>query len=367
MWAEIDLGAVEANVRTLLGMCAPGTKLIAVVKANAYGHGAAEIAHAALRAGAWGLAVARVEEGVELRRAGVAAPVLVMGYAPDEALPAALEHNLTLTMSDLHTSALLSTFAAAAGRTADVHLEVDTGMHRYGVDIADAPGVVEALSDLPGVRLAGMYTHYASADATDTRVFDRQLEAFTNLVSELQQRGLRPEIVHASNSPALHSLDSCFDAVRPGIALYGVRPSSHWSPSLRPVMAVKAHVGRVFDVRAGEAVSYGGRYVATHAHRAAVIACGYADGYMRSLSGRGEVLLHGRRCRVLGTVCMDSFVVGLPDGLEAAPGDEAVVLGAQGEERVSAEELAERAGTIAYELLCGMCRRGSRIYLRPAG
>ncbi|MEJ7654288.1 MAG: alanine racemase [Chloroflexia bacterium] len=255
----------------------------------------------------------------------------------------------------------------AAGRTADVHLEVDTGMHRYGVDIADAPGVVEALSDLPGVRLAGMYTHYASADATDTRVFDRQLEAFTNLVSDLQQRGLRPEIVHASNSPALHSLDSCFDAVRPGIALYGVRPSPHWSPSLRPVMAVKAHVGRVFDVRAGEAVSYGGRYVATHAHRAAVIACGYADGYMRSLSGRGEVLLHGRRCRVLGTVCMDSFVVGLPDGLEAAPGDEAVVLGAQGEERVSAEELAERAGTIAYELLCGMCRRGSRIYLRPAG
>jgi alanine racemase len=359
----VSLGAVRHNVRALLGRCPPGVRLFAVVKANAYGHGAVPVSEAALEAGAWGLAVARVEEGLELRRAGLSAPVLVQGHATEGELPEALANDLTVSISGWQTALALSSLALETGRVALTHLKVDTGMRRYGVELADAPRFVEALSGLPGVRLEGLYTHFATADEPHSPVYAGQLRQFRELVGGLEAAGLRPPIVHAANSAAVaRDPESTFDAVRTGIALYGVEPAPDVRLDVTPAMSVKAVVARVLDVGSGDGVSYGHTYLARSSHRAAVVAAGYADGYIRSLSNRGEALIRGRRRRVLGRVCMDSLVVDLGDDREVASGDEAVLLGSQGEERVTVEELGERAGTIAYEVLCGLDRRSRCVY-----
>ncbi len=362
-WVDVDLVAVRHNVRVLLAIAPSGSKLMAVVKADAYGHGAVPVSRAALEAGAWGLAVARVREGVALRDAGITAPILVQSYTPIRELATALEHDLAITVSGLQTALALSSLGIATGRDARLHLKVDTGMHRYGVLPEEAVAFAARLAALPGVCLEGVYTHYATADEDDSALYAQQAVRFADSVHALELRGLRPPLVHAANSAAaISGREPPWDAVRAGIALYGVQPSEWSTLDLHPVMSLKAEVGRVLDVQEGEGVSYGQHYRAATRMAAAVITCGYADGYMRSLGGTGEVLLAGRRCRVLGHVCMDSLVVGLPGDLELVVGAEAVLLGSQGAERVSAEELSQRAGTIAYELLCAMGRRPDRRY-----
>ncbi|MDP9379272.1 MAG: alanine racemase [Chloroflexota bacterium] len=364
-WSELDLGALGHNVRVLSSLSPPGTKLMAVVKADAYGHGAAHVSYAALAAGAWGLAVARVQEGVELRLTGIRAPILVLGYAAEPELPQAVAHDLAVTVSSWQAALGLAALGDCTGRVARLHLKVDTGMRRYGVMPEDAPRFVEALRGLSGARLEGVYTHFATADEPGSLAYHKQAREFDDLIRRLQDAGARPPLVHAANSAAaVGPLNTSYDLLRAGIALYGVQPSNAVRLDLQPVMSLKARVGRVLDVHAGDGVSYGHDYLAETDGRAAVVTCGYADGYMRSLgNGKGEVLIGGRRCPVLGRVCMDSLVVGLPDGLEVAEGSEVVLLGPQADARVSAEELAERAGTIAYELLCGMGRRSERLYV----
>ena len=360
-WVDVDLAALRHNVRRMLSVGPLGTKLLAVVKADAYGHGAVPVSRAALEAGAWGLAVARMREGVTLREAGITAPVLVLGYTPIRELSIALAHDLAITVSGMQTALALSALGTATGRDARLHLKVDTGMHRYGIEPEGAVEFAARLAALPGVRLEGVYTHYATADEKDSPVYAQQAARFEEVVRALGLRGLRPPLVHAANSAvAISSREPHWDAFRAGIALYGVQPSHGRALSLRPVMSLKAEVGQVLDVQEGEGVSYGQRYRAATRMAVAVVTCGYADGYMRSLGGTGEVLLGGRRCRVLGSVCMDSLVVGLPGDLDIAVGAEAVLLGTQGAEQVSAEELSGRAGTIAYELLCAMGRRPDR-------
>lgn len=363
-WVEVDLCAVRHNVQVLKHLSPKRTKLIAVIKADAYGHGAVPVAFEAMRAGAWGLAVARVQEGVRLRLAGVEAPILVLGYAAEPELPLALNHELDVTVSGWRTALALSSLAVTAGRVARLHLKVDTGMHRYGVPVEEARHFAEVVRTLPGVTLEGLYTHFATADERDSTAFQQQVHLFDDLVRDLAARGIRPLMVHAANSAATARGIDCpsYDAVRTGIALYGVQPSNAVKLDLQPVMSLKARVGRVLDVHEGDGVSYGHDYLAETKIRAAVVTCGYADGYMRSLGGKGEVLISGHRCQVLGRVCMDSVVVHLPDGVETAEGCEVVLLGRQGRERVSAEELSDRAGTIAYELLCGMGQRAERVY-----
>ncbi len=364
VWAEINLEALRHNVGVLRRRLPTRTRLLAVVKADGYGHGATPIAVEALRAGAWGLAVARVQEGVHLRRAGVEAPILVLGYAAEPELPLVIQHELAATVSGWRTALALSALAAALGRTARLHLKVDTGMRRYGVPVEEARRFVAAVRDLPAVLVEGLYTHYATADEPESATLERQSRLFADLVRSLSADELRPDVVHAANSAAaVAGIDTGYDAVRTGIALYGVQPSKSFELDLQPVMSLKARVGRVLDVHVGDGVSYGHDYLADTEMRAAVVTCGYADGYMRSLGGRGEVLIAGRRCPILGRVCMDSLVVRLPDKVEVAEGCEAVLLGRQGAELVKAEELAERAGTIAYELLCGMGMRAERVYL----
>ncbi len=289
--------------------------------------------------------------------------MLVLGYTPVRELADAVANDLAITVSDLQTAQALSALALAAGRKGRVHVKVDTGMHRFGIMPEDVVEVAASVAALPGVWVEGVYTHYATADEEDSSVYAQQRARFAEVVHALELRGLRPPLVHAANSAAaISGREPQWDAVRSGIALYGVQPSQGRVLSLRPAMSLTADVGRVLDVQTGEGVSYGQHYRAATTIAAAVVPCGYADGYMRSLGGTGEVLLGGRRCRVLGAVCMDSLVVGLPGDLEVAVGAEAVLLGSQGTERVSAEELSERAGTIAYELLCAMGRRPDRRY-----
>lgn len=361
-WLEIDLTAVRHNVKLLLSLVPSRTKLIAVVKADAYGHGAVEVARAAVEAGASALAVARVAEGLHLRRAGMREPVIVLGpFVPAE-LTAAIQAGLELTVSGPGALAALSSASLAAGATAAFHLKVDTGMHRYGVPPADAGKVLRLAEELPCVRAAGIYTHFATADDPEHPGFENQLRSFRRCMLDIERAGLRPPLAHAANSAAAVR-GAPFDAVRPGIALYGVQPLAGKRVDIKAVMSVKAVVSHALDVSEGEGVSYGHVYVAPTAQRALVVPCGYADGYTRSLGGRAEVLIGGERCAVLGRVTMDSIVVAAPRRHPVRLGEEVVLMGTQDEHTVTAEELGQLAGTIPYEILTGMGRRSPRLFL----
>jgi alanine racemase len=366
--AEIDLDAVAHNVRYFRRRGGGRAAVMAVVKANAYGHGAAMVARAAVAAGARWLAVATVDEGAQLRDAGLTAPVLVLAPSDPAEAPAALAADLTLAVGALDTAAALARVAAAGGREAAVHVEVDTGMHRFGVPAEAAVETVARIARLPGLRLGGLYTHFATADEADRSFFEEQRARFAAVVRAVRERGIAVPLVHQANSAAaLTALPAgCDDLLRVGIALYGLSPSPDVPapPELRPVLALRSRVARVMALAPGDGVSYGRTFVADRPLRAALVPFGYADGYRRALSNRAAMLLGGRRAPVLGRVCMDQTVIAVPEGLDARPGDEVTLLGAQGDERVSAEELAALAGTIPYEIATGLGARLPRRYLR---
>ena len=355
-WAEVDLGAVRHNVRAL-GRRA-GVPLMAVVKADAYGHGAVPVARAALEAGADSLAVVTAEEGAELRAAGINAPVLVFTDLPQDGLLVARRHGLAVTAHSIESARRI---AAVPGLAA--HLKVDTGMNRWGVE----PGEVGPARKVLGDHLAGVYTHFSSADsdAGETR---RQIGRFDAVLADQPFGGLT---VHAANSAALlwHP-GSRYDLVRPGISLYGLHPKGdEGDPAeegLRPAMALKSYVAAVRRLLPGEGVSYGLTYRAGEPMFAATVPVGYAEGYRRALSGRGCALIRGTRRPLLGRVTMDACVFGVDEGVEA--GDEVVLLGRQGDEGVSAEELGRLAGTINYEVTTGINpRRVERSYTDVRG
>ena len=363
--AEIDLDAVANNVRFFIAQAGPRAGVMAVVKANAYGHGVTMVAREALNAGARWLAVATVDEGRQLRAAGIAAPILVLAPSAAEEAPAAVRAGLTLAVADLDGAAAVA--AAAAGGPAAVHVEIDTGLSRFGVHHTVAVETVARIAALPGLRLDGLYTHFATADEADRSFHDRQQARFAAILAELASRGIAPPHVHQDNSagsivgPGAHAT-----LIRPGIALYGLSPSDEVPApaALRPVLCLRTRVARVLDLAPGESVSYGRTFVAERPLRAALVPLGYADGYRRALSGRGQMLLGGRRAAVLGRVCMDQTVIGVPDGVAVAVGDEVVALGAQGGDAIGADELAALAGTIAYEIGTGIGARVPRHYRR---
>lgn len=369
-WAEIDLDAVANNVRYFAGLTGAG--VMAVVKGNAYGHGAVMVARAAVAAGARWLAVATVDEGRQLRRAGLTAPILVLAPShPDEA-PAAVAAGLTLAVGDLELGAAVAT-AARAGRSpgeATVHVEIDTGMRRFGVWHEAAVEMVGRLAALPGLRVGGVYTHYATADEADRSFFEEQGRRFVAAVDALSAAGIDVPVIHQDNSAAALTAarpgDPYRDLVRIGVALYGLSPSEAVPapPALRPVLALRTRVARVLALAPGDSVSYGRRFVADRPLRAALVPLGYADGYRRALSGKAAMLLGGRRAPVLGRVCMDQTVIAVPEGLEARVGDVVTAIGAQGDERVTAEELAALADTIPYEIGAGLGARLPRRYLQ---
>jgi len=367
VWAEVDLGAISANAATLAAIAAPGT-LCAVVKANAYGHGSAQAARAALHGGATSLGVALVEEGAGLRRDGIAAPILVLSEPPLDAM--AEVHALDLVPT-LYTSAGVMAAATAVADAPDqapmtVHVKVDTGMHRVGASPADAVAVALAVEERPELRLEGLWTHFALADHPDDPFTSVQVSRFRDVVAELASKGVRPQILHASNSAGCLAHPSArHDMVRCGIALYGLAPSPALvgRADLHAALSLQARVSHVRWLAAGEGISYGLHYRLKRPSLVATVPVGYADGVPWRLGATGgEVLIGGRRRPIAGSVTMDQITVDCGADAGVAPGDEVVLLGRQGDECVDAWEWARLADTIAYEIVCRIGPRVPRIY-----
>lgn len=356
-WAEVDLGALVGNLRTLRRRAGSRAKLMFVVKANAYGHDAALCASAAekARAADW-LGVSSVEEGMALREAGVRLPILVLGSLyPFESVLAALAHDLTPIVASLESAKRVAEAAARLRRVVGVHVKVDTGMGRIGVRPEAAVSLVRALKTLRGVRVDGIYTHLAKAE--DDRAYtSRQLRAFRSVLAALGREGLRPPLAHAANSAALlRHADSRMDLVRPGLAAYGLYPG------FAPVLTLKSKIVFLKTVPKGTAVSYGAAWRAKRVSRVATLPVGYGDGYPRALSGRTSVLIGGRRCPVIGRVTMDQTMVDATDVPSARVGDDVVLLGRQSGAEVPAAELARLCGTIPYETTTGLSARVPRV------
>jgi alanine racemase len=376
-WAEVDLDAIAHNISVIRSAVAP-SRVWAVVKADGYGHGAVPVARAALAAGATGLCVALEQEGVELREAGIDAPILVLSEQPHAWSAAMIAAELTPTV---YSVGAIDALAAAAEDAAigaigaiGVHLKFDTGMHRVGAPPAAAVLLAEAIARHPQLRLEGAFTHLAMADEPTAAANELQLRRFDDALELLDEAGFRPPTVHAANSAAALALPaSRHDVVRVGIAMYGIEPGpalSDLCSPLRPAMSLHARVTMVKTVAAGEGISYGLRHVFDHDAVVATIPIGYADGVPRRLSGTGaEVLIHGRRLPIVGMVTMDQVMVDCGD-LAVTVGDEVVLIGGQvgsgGSDAIRAEEWAARLGTIGYEVVCGISRRIERRHLMTA-
>ena len=362
-YVEIDLEAVRHNARQMLARLSEGTRLMAVVKADAYGHGAVQVAQAALEAGASALAVAIPEEGECLRAAGIAAPILVLGGIEPDAAGAVVRCGLTQTVFDARAIAALSQAAQRLNRPARVHLKLDTGMSRIGVrTAAQAAALARAADEAPGVRLVGAFTHFASADEEDASQTQQQIARFEDMLRAVEAVHGAPLLRHACNSAGIYRYPQAhYDMVRGGIALYGCAPAPGIG-GLRPAMRWTTRATFVKDLPAGERISYGGTYTAARDMRVMTVPVGYADGYRRAFSGRAQVLVRGRRAPVVGRVCMDQMMVDVTDVPGCAAGDEVVLLGAQGGEAISADEMAAWADTISYEILLAPSARVPRTY-----
>lgn len=370
-WAEISASAIAHNV-SVLGQVLGAAKLCAVVKANGYGHGAVLAARAALAGGADSLAVAIVDEGIELRGAGVTAPILLLAEIPPATIKEALSHSLTLTIGSLEGARAARGAAVELGGRHRVHLKVDTGMHRMGVRPDEVMEIIEMLADSPVIDVEGVYTHFPVADSNseEDRDFTRaQLVQLSEVVDELEKRGRRPRVVHAANSAgALGYPEARLDMVRVGLALYGYLPEpwlegelSARGLALIPALELRAQIVATRRVKKGARPSYGRPRALDHDALVATVPFGYADGYPRRLFEAGaEVLIGGRRYPLAGTVTMDQILVDLAD-TEVLPGEEVVLLGVQGEELISAETWAHWAHTITWEILCGIGARVPRV------
>jgi len=361
--ALIDLHALAHNfgeVRRRAG----NRNILAMVKAQAYGHGAVAVSQKLAELGAHMLGVALVEEGVELRDAGISLPILVMGPVFPEQAAAIVRAGLTPTVFTQAMARALSTAAMDAGTTQKVHVKIDTGMGRLGLLPEEAAGFVADLSKLPGLAVEGVMTHFADADLRDKHFADRQMERFESFLRNLGNQGIMVPLRHAANSAAVLEYDrALFTMVRPGIMLYGYNPlESRVTADLRPVMTLKTRIAFLKKVPAGTPISYGRTFVTQRESLIATIPLGYADGFRRDLSNRGEMLVRGRRAPVAGRVCMDMTMLDVTAVHGVMEGDEVVLIGSQERERITADEIASTCGTISYEVLCGISSRVPRVY-----
>jgi alanine racemase len=380
IWAEVDLDAIAKNVRELGRLVKPAARLLVAVKANAYGHGSVEVARTALAHGADWLGVARFEEAVELREAGIAAPILIFGYTQPRCTRELIRLHLTQSVYSLETARSLSEQAAGSGDRLKVHLKVDTGMGRLGIltdehrpglaGVAPADAAVREvlqMAALPGLHMEGVFTHFASADSADKTYTEKQLALFTDFLGRLQKAGLSFEIRHAANSGGIIDMSPThLDMVRAGISLYGLYPSDEVRKSsipLTPALAWKARIVHLKQVPAGFHVSYGMTHRTAQPTTIATVPVGYGDGYSRLLSNRGVMLVGGRRASIVGRVCMDLTMIDVGHIPAVAVDDEVVMLGRQGEEAVTADEIAALVGTINYEVVTAISGRVPRIFI----
>lgn len=363
---EVDLSRLAANYRQILAHV--GRPVMPILKANAYGHGLVRVGQLMASLGAPYLGVAYLEEGIRLRRAGVQTPILVLGGILGSQIPLFIEHDLTLTASSIDKLKAIDAAAAAAGRRARVHLKIDTGMERLGVHYYSAEGLLEASLAAAHVDVEGIFSHFANADAADLSHARLQLERFAEVLRFYDRRSLPTPTRHMANSAAIAALpESHLDMVRPGILMYGVFPSADVPKTVdvQPAMSWKTRVVYFKVVKPGHPVSYGSTWQSDHMVRVVTIPVGYGDGYPRRMSGSAEVLLHGRRYPVVGRICMDQIMVNI-EWDSAYNGDDVLLLGGDGDQRLTAEELAEWAGTVPYEILTGINTRVPRVYLGGA-
>lgn len=373
-YIEVDLGAIEDNVRNMGKKLSPGTRIVGVIKTDGYGHGSVPIARTLEKMDIiWGFAVATAEEARELRQAGIGKPVLILGYtfpycyeelARDEIRPAVFRSDSLGQLADA---------AKRAGKAVKVHVKVDTGMSRIGIT-PDGEGLkfIEELKDREGIEVEGIFTHFARADEADKTDAREQMERFEGFVDRAQERlGCPIPLKHCSNSASILEMRwADMDLVRAGIALYGLYPSdevSRTAVELKPALSLYSSIVYLKTIHRGQSVSYGGTFTAPRDMRVATVPLGYGDGYPRSLSGKGYVLICGKKAPILGRICMDQFMVDVSDVPEAEEGQRVVLLGADGGLRISAEELGELSGRFNYELVCDFGKRIPRIYRASDG
>jgi alanine racemase len=374
--AEISLDAIYHNIGAFREHLAAGTKLLASVKANAYGHGAVEIARRAVLAGVDYLGVAFLDEALQLRAAGITSPILVLGYTPPEGYSLARDHAITVTV---YRDLMLDEIAKLPfnGKRLLVHVKIDSGMGRLGLLPGnEAESFLERAFKIPQLDVEGLYTHFARADETDKGYTLKQVERFAGVVDYVRRSGMMIPIIHSGNSATGIDLpEQTGGMLRLGISMYGLYPSDEvdtGTVKLEPALTLKTAIVHVKSLEAGEGISYGTRYFTAGPERIGTLPIGYADGFSRLLSGKAEVLVRGRKVPVIGTICMDQCMIRL-DGAEADgdtqidPGEEVVLIGRQGDARITAEEVASRLGTLNYELTCMLAARVPRVYRGNGG
>ena len=361
----IDHDALRWNLRQIREKVGANVKILSMVKANAYGHGATAVAQTLAGAGGDAFGVATLEEGVELRQSGIHAPILVLAGAYEEQLAEFFAHSLTPVVHDLTRLERLEKAVRRRSATLNVHLKIDTGMGRLGLVAAESEAWIPELKNLAALRIEGVFSHFSHAESVDGDYTRRQLEIFNRVVERLRGEQIAPPLVHFANSAATITLPAAyFDMVRPGIMLYGVYPSAAMASQmiLKPVLAWKTKILQLKKVPAGTSISYGQTFVTKRESMIATLPIGYADGYPRLLSNRGEVLVGGQRAKVAGRVCMDLTMIDVTDIRNVKQGDEVVLLGRQGDAEVSADQIAAWANTISYEILTSIGARVPRIH-----
>jgi len=366
--AEINLDNLAHNLKCFRSQVKKNTALMAVVKADAYGHGIGKVAKCALAHGATWLGVAYAEEGVTLRKSGISAPILVMSAPFADQAGLYFEHNLIPTIFTGEIARCFSKLAAKKETSINIHVKVDTGMGRIGIfPHTDAVFFLEYLQTLPNLEVQGIFTHFATADEKDKSFAEKQLERFNQVITGLRQKDLCPPMVHAANSAAtLEMPKAWFNMVRIGISMYGHYPSEEVNKNtihLKPLMTLKSRVSHLKEVPPGTPISYGRTYVTDKNSLVASIPLGYGDGYSRLLSNKAHVLIRGKRFPIIGRVCMDQFLVDVSKDPNIKTGDEVVLFGKQEQEEISVEEIAGMLGTINYEVLCAVGKRVPRVYI----
>ena len=361
-WAEIDLDAIAHNVRAIKAFVGPDTEIIASVKANAYGHGLLPVSRTALEAGASRLAVHRIQVAVALRESGITAPILLMGHTPPSGVDLVLRNHITPTLVDWDTAQLIS---AHAEDPTPVHVKIDTGMSRYGLEPEKAVDFVRYIGSLPNLRLEGIFSHFATADQENLTDARRQLQRFRAVLEELERLGYPIPIPHMCNSAAVVTIpEAHMAAVRPGLLIYGMAPTPASTPSfpLRRALTLKSTVIHVRDLEPGSAISYGRTFIAPAPMRVALVSLGYGDGYPRLASNRGAMLIHGQRAPIRGRICMDQMIVDVTDIPDVRVGDEVIAIGPQGNDEITAEEVGSWAETINYEVVTDLLPQVVRVY-----
>lgn len=368
-WAEIDLDALAHNMKEIRRLARKDSLVTAVIKADGYGHGAKKIAQTLLDNGADRFAIAVLDEGIELRRAGFKVPILILGYTDGERAEEIISNELEQAVYSWELAEAISKEAVKQGKIAKIHIKIDSGMGRIGLQPNnDAVQLIKKISQLPNIAIEGIFTHFAVADATDKTYTKGQYEKFSWICKELDKENVKINVRHCANSATIIDLpDMHFNMVRAGIILYGLEPSDEVMLDrieLRQAMSLKVRITHVKEIEAGQSVSYGRKFIADKKTKIASLPIGYADGYTRMLSGKAEALVKGKRVPVVGRICMDQCMIDITDIDDVKVGDEVVLFGKQDGAFISIDELAAKLGTINYEIVCMIGKRVPRVYIK---